>query len=399
MKKTIKVLFIIFLFASPADSQTIEIGNEADYVKRLIEWRTRDHNRSDSYGNRASSYVTWDAEYQNGQIANVIQCYQNQYLLDFRLIANFCKHYVMEREKLDRIVTQYENISKEKLEELYLNIYSDRKIENYYFDEDYKHFSQIYLANNGYASVEYNQTKTSNLPSGIKLQVENKLKEIEDAERKKKIAEEERKQKIREIKSKTYDLEEHNKQLYKKVFAEQKQRIKEYFETKSGYRNANKFPSFYDLELSDKKSKQFNNVYTVKYKLEDHSREGVDHGFYIEAGSRDIKRTYEAVLVSGDDKECELIKTALISIPTIKIEGVEAMTKANFENIKVDFTRGITEIKIKKGEIAFTKDAPEINIQNIIKSELWNCKKGKYTVKYEIGEIMGEEIKTIEIEN
>ena len=97
MKKVFKVILTltVLLVFGQAKSQTIEVGQDATQIKTLIEWTTKDHNKPDSYGNTSNSYWTWDVKYYNGQIEDVIQCYQDHYLIDFRVIANYCKHYVI----------------------------------------------------------------------------------------------------------------------------------------------------------------------------------------------------------------------------------------------------------------------------------------------------------------
>lgn len=99
----------------------------------------------------------------------------------------------------------------------------------------------------------------------------------------------------------------------------------------------------------------------------------------------------EIELVSGDDTELSLFKSASISIPTIKFEGYEVMTEVKFNKVLVDFTRGITEVKIKKNEVEFKKYPPEKDFQTLIINELkTKGVNGKFLVKYEIQDIMGQ---------
>lgn len=189
MKKTVRNLILTvtgFLIISQVKAQTIEIGQSAEEIKHLIEWTTKDHNKPDTYGNRSNSRWTWDVIYQNGQIVDVIQCYRNQYLIDFGAVADYCKHYMMENSKLAYILTQFENISLEKLQLNYNSEYSNNKIGKYYFSDDYEHYSQLYLANNGLATIEWRKTVISELSIDVQSTVKSKLFSIREEKKIKK---------------------------------------------------------------------------------------------------------------------------------------------------------------------------------------------------------------------
>lgn len=179
MKTRFILTALLTLVASLTFSQSIEIGQSAEQVKAIIEYTTKQHNRTDSYGNRASSRWQWDARYKNGKIAEVVQCYTNQYIVDFKIMANLCKHYLMENEKLASILTQYENVSIETLREKFNNVAGDRRIGEYYFSEDFTSYSRIFLHSNGLATVEWRDSDKANLPKNIYASIAQKLKAIE----------------------------------------------------------------------------------------------------------------------------------------------------------------------------------------------------------------------------
>lgn len=207
---------ILVLIFSQGKSQTIEIGQDANQIKRLIEGHTKDFNQPDSYGNRTSATASWDDEYVNGQIVSVVQCFVNQLHLDLNMYVNYCKHYIMKLEKLEYILTQYENVSTEKIRQIYNSNYSENKIDDYYFTVDYEHYSLIYLGNNGYATVEWRKTNTDLLPSTIKNSIQTKLQEKENEEYIKKLAlyqkklDLQKKESEKEKESKTSDIQENN---------------------------------------------------------------------------------------------------------------------------------------------------------------------------------------------
>lgn len=176
------VLALLILFSNKVCSQNIVIGKDAQEIKQLIEWSTKNHRKSDSYGNRASSYWTYDTKYYNGALVEVSQCYQNQYLHDFRVNADYCKRYIMENDKLSYVLTQFENISIEKLRENYNSMYSESTISGFFFFDKYKNYSKIYLAKNGLATIEMRKTVISELPKAVQQTLNSKLTEIRDIE-------------------------------------------------------------------------------------------------------------------------------------------------------------------------------------------------------------------------
>ena len=74
----------------------------------MIKWQVESY-----YSARGNHDVvmTWDTKYSDGKISEVYACSENQYLIDFRIVANFCKHYFMQNGTLAYILTQYENVS------------------------------------------------------------------------------------------------------------------------------------------------------------------------------------------------------------------------------------------------------------------------------------------------
>lgn len=201
-----------------------------------------------------------------------------------------------------------------------------------------------------------------------------------------------------EIKSMIYDLEKFAPEKYLASYNIQRDAIVSYFIR--GYNNnTENFPSFKSLINSKVHMQRFRNTYNIKYRLKDNGRESVNRGNVVIGGTRDITTLKEIELVSGNDSDLSLFKSASISIPTIKIEGHEVMTEAKFNNVLVDFTRGLTEVKIKKNEVEFKKYPPEKDFQELLINELkTKGVNGKYLVKYEIQDIMGQSGVNIELE-
>jgi hypothetical protein len=390
MKKLTVITATILLSISTAFGQTIEIGQDATEIKQLIQWSTQQRTGYDTYGNSKGNNVTWDVKYNNGKITDVIQCYTNQYLLDFRVSASFCKHYIMEYGQLAYVLTQYEDLSTEQLKEFFDRSYGDYKSGSLYFSDDYEHYSKIYLANNGYATVEWRKTEPDELPSDLKTKIANKLKAEQEAEAKRIKEEEERKAKEKEIKSKTYNLQEYDSTKYISFVNSLRYSLLERLKSSSS------FPDFYKIEQESQKYFRFQNTYSAYYKLVDYSRESVDYGYYIAAGSNDVRSENKFTLVSGDDNSCQFIKYASPKLPTINYKGYTVMTEATVNNITVDYVKGITNVKIKNGVVTYKKYLPPTDIQSLISEKLKSEPNGLYQVKYEVGQVMGDSFVTTE---
>lgn len=384
MKRTFPLVIILAIFWLNSSAQTIQVGQDSEQIKQLVEFSTRSHNKPDSYGNRASSRAIWDVKYQDGQVSEVIQCFYNQYLIDFEIFADYCKYYIMDNSKLSYILTQYENVSLYDLKNHFNKSYKERKIGEYYFSDGFEHFSKLYLHQNGLATVEWTETNLSMLPSNITKQLDSKIQAIKEEQAKYRESEEIRLLKEKEIKSKIYDLEKWSSGMYKQTILSQKKAILNYF------KDSNNFPSYESIANDKIKYKRFKNTYNIHYKLIDNRTESQNYGSHVILGSGSITSEMTGKLISGTDEYLTLIKNASITIPTIEIESIEVMTEATINNLKVDFTRGLTEIKIKNKIVDFRKSEPEFEIQQKIANEIKGESNGRYLVKYEVSEIMGQ---------
>ena len=389
------ILFVI-LFLNNIEAQRIEIGQKAEHIKNVVEYIVQSIYSFDSYGRQGPANTSYDILYDNGAISDVILCYDKQYLIDFELSATFCKHYIMENEKLSFILTQFINISLEKLKSIYDRLYKDYKFGSYYFSEDFNQYSEIYLAKNNHATVKLQQTELSQLPESIKEVVAKKLQEKEEEKRKEQLALEQEKQREYEIKSKTYDLLNNDKSKYEEIFTTIKNNIAKRFYQNSYYYTFPKIPSYYELENNKDKKYIFRNIYNIHLKLENYSKASENYGSVIVAGSYDVRQKNEITLVSGNDTECNLFSNFSIKIPTIKIDGYEVMTEARYNNINVAYTRGITIAEVENDEIKFIEDEPHKFFQSYIAEKIKLEPEGKYIIKYEASNIAGEiEVKTI----
>ena len=204
----------------------------------------------------------------------------------------------MEHGQLAYVLTQYEDVSTEQLTEFYENNYGEYKSGKLYFSDDYKHYSKIYLTKNGYATVEWRKTEPNELPAHLKTKISNKLKAEQEAEVKRIKEKEERIEKENNIKSKTYDLEEYDSTKYNSFVNNLRNSLIERLKSNSS------FPDYYKIKHGSQKYFRFKSTYTAYYKLVDYSRESVNQGYYVAAGSSDVRNEHKFTLVSGNDTSC-----------------------------------------------------------------------------------------------
>jgi len=401
MKKLL-ILTILILGFFQVKSQTIEIGQEAEYIKRLIEWSTKDHNRPDSYGNYSTTRIAYNVAYKNGEISDVIQCVKNQFNLDLKMPVIFCIHYLMVNGKLNSIITEYDNVSIEKLKTAYDRIHNGYIFNELYFEKDYEHFSKVYLSKNEKATIEYKKTELNALPVSLRKNIENKQISIREKTRKANLAQEEEAKKIEEAKKVTYDLEKYDKEVYSSFKTAIKDRIKEYVDSKSKnilYRRVTNSPYEYHPHESDMKYR-FKNLYSAYYKLEDQSRPSQKIGnIYFAGTTNDIKSIKKFTLLSGTDTDCSIFNNICKdNIPPIKINGAYGMTEAKYDSINVDYYKGVTLVKVKNGNVEFLEYNPDADIAKKIQDKMKNEKNGRYIVSYYLSDIMGDKTEYITFE-
>jgi hypothetical protein len=381
MKKLTVITFAVFLCNFNIAHGQIEIRQDATQIKSFIEASTIDHNRYDSYGNRASSIWTWDVKYYNGEIIDVIQCCPNQYLIDFEAIVSFCKHYVMEKGKLTYVLTQYEEISVENLKKFYDKSYSEYRDNEIYFSEDYKHYSRIYLSKNGYATVEWRQYESSQLPIGIQRKIDRK----QEIAKKRNQEEEERNQRENEIKSKIYDLADYDSSKYNSFVNNLCILLCDKLKTNPS------FPNWSEIVTYPQKYFSFKNSYSANYKLVDNiesiSSNSIGHVF---------RNTEQFTLLSGTDNSFSFIKSVAPPLPKIYIKGITVGPEATIIGLSISYTKGITNVKIKNGLITYKKFPPSEDMQHMLSEKLKTENNGTYYIKYEVGNVMSQSFITIE---
>jgi len=369
------LLLLIANYQISVSQVVLEIGDNSNEIAQKIEWLTKDHNSSDSYGNVSSSRWSYDIKYSNGKIIDVIQCRSNELILEFRMVTSYCKHYVMEGGKLAYILNQYEQISLDQLKVFYETRYAEQKIGKYYFSDDYKHYTQLYLHDNGYATGEWRTTNIAEFPNEMKPLISKRLKAMEVENNQRQIELENKRQEIRDVRSKIYDIEIEDKALYSERKEFLKKSILEYLRNESSERGSE--TPYYSYGP---------NVYDLTYTLSE-----VSSSYPTEIS---------CVSISGTDRDCVLFKKkALVLMMPTKIRDIEVRTKASYKNFKVIYFHGEVKVtKGKNGEIKIKGDFPVNTIVvDGINQELKTYDKGRYLIIYEVGEFGDDRFSFIDV--
>lgn len=384
---TLSVFLIILIWNNLCLAQYIEIGQDARRTLEIVKYTTKSKSGFDSYGNSKGNNVSYDVKYNDGQISEILQCFENQYLIDFRIKASYCDHYIVHDGIYDHKITQYENISTQKLKALFDNSYGETKMGNLYFTEDYEYYREIYQHNNGLASIALAKTKIEDMPLSIKSLVENKLenRERERLKEEERIGEE--REREEDVTSKIYNLKEYDLTAYNSFIAKLRTNTLKQFSSKSYNQIVSNFS---DIKNSKENYSSFNGTYDLSFILEDNSRPTETRGNVIIAGSRDIK-----TLVTIDKKSSSSTDNELnfknVKLPTIEVEGYDVLTKVILSDFDINYIRGLATVKVKSGKVSFKDELPKEEIRNGIATKMANSPKGHYLVMYEYSDVYGEE--------
>ncbi|RKR80589.1 hypothetical protein BDD43_0713 [Mucilaginibacter gracilis] len=158
-----------FIISSTAFGQQIKgvyFGQRADSVQALVASEVQSHYNSGGWLMKLNAR-TIDFK---GEIREVVLCKENVLIHNFDKGINLCVHYVMSNGVLVAISTQYANLSIAEIKNLFSP--DRRNIGGYFFDSDYRHYSRLFVANNGLATDEYRQTIWTELPLQVRQQLE-----------------------------------------------------------------------------------------------------------------------------------------------------------------------------------------------------------------------------------
>lgn len=375
--------------------QQIEIGQDAETVRRIIESNVSFANRPRS-GAARNTIHSHNTEYYNGRIVTVRHCVRNQFFVNLRMNIHFCTTYLMTDGRLAYTITQYENVSLERLIEEKTAMWPANRIINntYFFDEEFEYVEVFYLAErNGLATVAWEKVESSillSLSEDVRTEITNRrrIQEIERAERTVRREEEARNRETRrlEIASKMYDLETYDGSAYNvfigRIAAQISNDIRMTsaisYNAVAGIRRLDlnhrglwrDIPTFRELTESKQKKYRYTNSFNI-------------------VGQSGLNPTI--INTSSTDKNASIFGFISIRVPTIKIEGYDAQTEVSVDNFNIDIAKGVTTVRIRNGNIEFTRNIPDADVADKIRRQLSETSNGRYVIYYQYSNIMGEE--------
>lgn len=101
--------------------------------------------------------------------------YRNSKGLYLDTIANVRVRYVMKNDRLNKILTQFQNISTDYIKMKFDKYYSKTKISKYYFTKDYKYYRVVFKIGN-YVSVNYQLVDLEDLDLEVSEEIKQRRK-------------------------------------------------------------------------------------------------------------------------------------------------------------------------------------------------------------------------------
>lgn len=228
---------------------------------------------------------------------------------------------------------------------------------------------------------------------------EDEIKKQNDYEKKIELEKNERRMDIENRKNEllayTFDLYEYNTTAYNVMYFQIRDYLLNCFKEKSSSSRVIRIPSFQELDSNKGKKFVLRNIYKALFVLEDHRPKNNNQNIIIASSSSDIIQNANIELISGTDKECNLFDKFSGKIRTLTIENVEVMTKATYDSLHVEFTRGITSVEIKNSEVKFLSEEPDSVVKIFLKDKLKTKSDGIHSIKYDWVNILGKKEVTL----
>lgn len=142
------IALLLTLLGNISNGQTVSFGDDAKAVHATIKYQIASYERASGDHNVG---VELKDRYSDGVLQEVIVIIENQYQYDFKATLSYTKRYIMEKGKLNHIITHYKNISTTALREYFNKGYF--KIGDRYLSANFRDIHKIYLAG-GLATVE-----------------------------------------------------------------------------------------------------------------------------------------------------------------------------------------------------------------------------------------------------
>ncbi|MBW4889215.1 hypothetical protein KXQ82_05790 [Mucilaginibacter sp. HMF5004] len=173
MSKKFQFLIIIFLITQiTCLGQSIEhlqiyIGQTSSEVQNIVAKEVQTHYNARDWLTKTSAKTN----YVDGRISEIMMLKENVMIEKFNKGANYCVHYVMSRDTLSHIITEYFNLTLQEVRALLVNAQSTN-VHGYYFDRYLKSYCKVYLSGAGTVIEYYQKAIMSALPLAIQEQLQ-----------------------------------------------------------------------------------------------------------------------------------------------------------------------------------------------------------------------------------
>lgn len=176
MKKGI--LFILLLISSYTLHAQIDIGSSADELLYFLELQYQDTKKRDPFDTKGLKFE-YEVKRERGVITDVMVYQKNQIFIDLQAKSNTVTDYEILDNEITGILTSYESLTVEHIEERFDKIYGDYKVEGFYFTEDFRYVRNIFWHNN-VASIHYTEALPSYLGNETYGAIREKQLEYEE---------------------------------------------------------------------------------------------------------------------------------------------------------------------------------------------------------------------------
>lgn len=157
-----KIIFFAFMAFQLISYSQVELGQSSSQTLYLLDHFIKDH-------------PNWEMEkvYDKGDLKEIIVYQYDQAFYDLLIRVDAIQRFVMEDGIYALNILQFQSLKLEALQNKYEYHYKNRRIENYYFDDDFEYHRTIEYIDKT-ASILYQKTVFDKLPDTVQRQIRQK---------------------------------------------------------------------------------------------------------------------------------------------------------------------------------------------------------------------------------
>ncbi|WP_407556503.1 hypothetical protein [Winogradskyella sp. 4-2091] len=165
-----KIIFFVFIVFQLSVYSQVELGQSSSQTLYLLHHLIKDN-------------PNWEMEkvYKKGDLQEIIIYQNDQTFYDLLLKVDAIQRFVMEDDVYILNILQFPSLKLEALQNKYDNHYKNKRVENYYFDDDFEYHRTIEEVDET-ASVVYQKTVFDELPKTVQQQINQRKKPEENTD-------------------------------------------------------------------------------------------------------------------------------------------------------------------------------------------------------------------------